>query len=156
MNDLQEALKDLRDIHLPEPVSIWPLAPGWWMLLVLIPVLIFILRILLKRMLMPKYKKLALKELANISVNYDINRNSHETCGEVALLIRKSLVAKIGNQEVAGLVGEEWLAYLDRLSKTNCFTEGTGRHIISAPYAKDSDVDIDELISATKKLLGHL
>ena len=156
MNDMQEALKDLRDIHLPDPVSVWPLAPGWWILMILIPVLLVLLRFVIKRMLMPKYKKLALKELTSISVNYEISRNSHETCGEVALLIRKALVAKIGNQEVAGLVGEEWLAYLDRLSKTNCFTEGTGRLIISAPYAKESDVDIDELLSATKKLLGRL
>lgn len=24
------ALSELRDIHLPDPVSFWPLAPGWW------------------------------------------------------------------------------------------------------------------------------
>ena len=26
-------LDQLADIHLPDPVSWWPLAPGWWMLL---------------------------------------------------------------------------------------------------------------------------
>ena len=31
-----DPLAQLRDIHLPEPVSIWPLAPGWWILLTLL------------------------------------------------------------------------------------------------------------------------
>ena len=156
MNDLQEQLKDLRDIHLPDPVSIFPLAPGWLVLIVLVPVLFFVIRFIVRRLLMPKYKKLALQELSNIATNYEVSNKAHETCGEISLLIRKALVAKIGNKEVAGLVTEEWLTYLDKLSQTDCFTNGAGRNIISAPYSKDSIVDIDELLSATKKLLSRL
>ena len=156
MNDLQEQLKDLRDIHLPDPVSVWPLAPGWWALLIGIPLLYFILRIIFRRLMMPKYKKLALSQLKNIAANFAVAKNKTETAGEISLLIRQALVAKIGHAEVAGLVGEEWLAYLDKLSKTHAFTQGAGRYIISAPFAKQADVDIDELLSATKKLLGKL
>jgi len=175
LNNLQEQLKDLRDIHMPEPVSIWPLAPGWWILLILIPVLFFIVRFIVRRLLMPKYKKIALQELSNITTNYAVAKNSHETCGEISLLIRKALVAKLGNQEVAGLVTGEWLAYLDNLSKTDSFSNGAGRHIVTTPYAKHdgsggiipgqnisskgnlpTESDIEELIVATKKLLGRL
>jgi len=28
-----QALSDLRDIHLPGAVTLWPLAPGWWLIL---------------------------------------------------------------------------------------------------------------------------
>lgn len=30
-----DPLAQLRDIHLPEPISWWPLAPGWWALIIL-------------------------------------------------------------------------------------------------------------------------
>jgi len=159
MNDLQESLKDLRDIHLPEATSFWPLAPGWWILLILVPLLYFIIRYMVRRMLMPKYKKMALAELKNISSDYEVSQNTQETCGEISLLIRQALVAKIGNQAVAGLVSEEWLAYLDKISKTDCFSNGAGRFIVTAPYSNndtESDINIIELIAATKKLLGRL
>ena len=54
MNDLQEQLKDLRDIHLPDPVSIWPLAPGWWALMILVPVLYFLIRFIVRKVREPK------------------------------------------------------------------------------------------------------
>ncbi|MDE0747891.1 MAG: DUF4381 domain-containing protein [Porticoccaceae bacterium] len=30
-----DPLAQLRDIHLPEPILWWPLAPGWWVLIIL-------------------------------------------------------------------------------------------------------------------------
>ena len=32
MEPIDPAEIPLRDIHLPEPISWWPLAPGWWIL----------------------------------------------------------------------------------------------------------------------------
>ena len=33
---IENPLVNLKDIHLPSPVSFWPPAPGWWILAVLL------------------------------------------------------------------------------------------------------------------------
>ena len=36
-----DPLAALRGLHLPEPVGLWPLAPGWWMVFVAFSLLLF-------------------------------------------------------------------------------------------------------------------
>jgi len=157
MDQLQEALKDLRDIYPPDAVSIWPLAPGWWALIVLIPLLFLLIRFLLKLKSKPNYRKLAAEELQNIIADFEIQRNSHKTVGELSLFIRKALVAKRGNAEIAGLVGADWLDYLDDVSGTKLFSEGGASIVATSPYRKqDEDLDLTDLISATTSLVKKL
>ncbi|MBL4711699.1 MAG: DUF4381 domain-containing protein [Gammaproteobacteria bacterium] len=33
---MNEQALNLKDIHLPEPILWWPLAPGWWMVIALL------------------------------------------------------------------------------------------------------------------------
>lgn len=156
MNDLQELLKDLKDIHEPTAISAWPPAIGWWVLPVLIGLLIVVFYWWLKRLRTPNFKKIALLDLKNIETNYQIQKNAKETTGEIALLIRKAMVAKYGNQKIAGMIESEWLAYLDNVSQTDSFSNGAGSVIVTAPYSKECDVDVESLFLATRKLLGRL
>ena len=157
MDQLQEALKDLRDIHTPDPVSLWPLAPGWWILLILVLLLILLIRYLLTRKRKPKVKKLASEELQNILADYEIQRNGFRAAGEISLFIRKVLVAKNGNEAVAGLIGNDWLEYLDSASGTDLFTKGGASIIATLPYRQfQEDLDLQDLISATKSLVNKL
>jgi len=156
MENLQEALKDLRDIHNPEAISSWPIAPGWWLTLILLVIIIFVFIRLIRKHNTPKYKKLAIQEYQNILANYQIQKNSHDTVNQLALLIRKALVAKDGNEKVAGLIGDEWLHYLDQKSGTSLFSSGVGKVLVSGQYQKEIDPEIDDLLHATKKLLSRL
>ena len=156
MNDLQELLKDLKDIHEPVAISAWPPAIGWWILPLAILLLIVIIFKVIRYKRRPNYKKIALIDLKNIETNYQIQKNAHETASELALLIRKAMVAKFGNQTVAGMIESEWLRKLDSVSNTELFSNGPGKILITAPYTKESKVDIEELFGATKKLLSQL
>lgn len=156
MDELQEALKDLRDIHEPAPISYWPPAPGWWVVLLLTIVAILLLRWWVKRDKSPPYKKLANEELKNITTNYEVQRNGHKTAGEISELIRKVMVLTDKRSEVAGMIDEEWLSYLDEKSGTNLFTSGAGRVLTTVIYQKESDIDVDGLIAATRILIKNV
>ena len=72
--DLADPLTQLHDIHLPEPVSAWPPAPGWWLLAIVLLVLIAYTtyRVLRKRR-RNRYRQLALQELAHIQSRTTLN-----------------------------------------------------------------------------------
>jgi len=156
MDELQEALKDLRDIHEPDPISFWPPAPGWWIMLLFAIMAIFLLRWWLKRDKSPRYKKLANEALKNITTNYEVQRNGYKAAGEISELIRKVMVLTDDRSEVAGMIDEEWLSYLDSKSGTDSFTKGAGRVLTTAIYQKESDIDVEGLLAATKVLLKNV
>ena len=57
-----QLLEQLRDVHLPEPVSWWPLAPGYWIVLALVVVVLGMLAYWLRHQ--PKRKTQHLKQAA--------------------------------------------------------------------------------------------
>lgn len=61
-------LDQLRDIHLPEPILWWPLAPGWWLLIIMAVVLAaWLVRILYNKYSARLYRRQALKRLDQLA-----------------------------------------------------------------------------------------
>ena len=68
MNSPANPLDQLRDIHLPEPISWWPLAPGWWLLIIAAVVLAAWLVVhLYNRYNAGLYRRQALKKLDQLA-----------------------------------------------------------------------------------------
>ena len=62
-----DPLANLRDIHLPDPISWWPPAPGWWLLLLLIVAAVCYLGAMaIKRYNRRLYRRQAMAELRQI------------------------------------------------------------------------------------------
>ena len=64
---MNDPLAQLKDIHLPPPVSWWPPAPGWWLLAALLLAMIAgIVAYVLWRRKYHAWRKAALQELAQL------------------------------------------------------------------------------------------
>ena len=102
-----QELTKLHDIHLPEPISWWPLAPGWWGLLLIVLAALVGFWFWYRRP-SQRLRRSGLRELATIEST---------TVGDAALaqalehLVRRYAVARYGRAAVAGLSGSRWLAF---------------------------------------------
>jgi hypothetical protein len=148
----------LRDIHLPELLGIWPLAPGWWLLIATLT-LFLALRIhtAFRRWRHNAPRRRALRELTRIRLEYDRGVDLVTLGKALSELLRRAMLAYAPRQDVAGLTGKRWLEWLDGGLDAKLFSEGPGRVLHVLPYidtaGEDKDIDIDELIDVVRARL---
>jgi hypothetical protein len=134
----------LRDIHLPEPISWWPPAPGWWILLFLSLLLCFTAWLLYKRRQKKKHQRASMQSLTIIRAGFDKDQNNAKLLRELSVLMRRSCITFYPRELSAGLTGEQWLGFLDATSANKEFSDGIGKILASAPYLPEqSKIDID-------------
>jgi hypothetical protein len=156
---MNENALPLRDLHLPEPIGWWPLAPGWWVILAIgAAALGYVLRRLYRRWQSNAPRRFALRELARIEAEFLEHRNPVTLGKQVSELLRRGMLAYAPRDEVAGLTGEAWLAWLDRGMPVPYFHTEGGKSLLNLPYRDPdgdfSDVDIGALLSAVRMRLG--
>ena len=136
----------LRDLHLPDVISWWPLAPGWWVVIALALIgLGFLLRAWLRTRARGAARRYALLQLSEIEQQYDEQRNLVAFGASLSELLRRTMLAYTPRENVAGLTGEEWLRWLDRDLAQPVFVEGPGRQLLDLPYRNpDSDLSLTD------------
>lgn len=134
----------LRDIHIPDAVSAWPPAPGWWILVISSLILITTTLYLLWRSgQRNRYRRLAVKQLAALK---PLHQNPASYLQQLNYLLKQTAIAETNQSGVAGLTGNQWLEYLDRGIDGNQFSQGIGKVLLTGPYAIDApSVDIVKL-----------
>lgn len=145
----------LRDLHLPEPVGWWPLAPGWWVLIgVATVILLYFMRKAWLRWRADAARRIALQELERVESAYRETPNPVLLATRLSELLRRTMLAYSPRKEVAGLTGSAWLAWLDRGLEEKYFTEGPGTLLKELPYRRvDSaggGADVDGLLKAVR------
>ncbi|MCB1825609.1 MAG: DUF4381 domain-containing protein [Candidatus Competibacteraceae bacterium] len=143
-------LADLRDIHLPEPVSWWPPAPGWWLLAVLSLLVVGgLLWWRHHRRRTPQ--RVALAELTRLRVDFQRDGDGAAIAAGISTLLRRLALAHFPRNQVAGLVGDAWLRFLDRTGGGNPFSAGPGRALIQAPYRCTTEaLEIEALLNVAE------
>jgi hypothetical protein len=76
-----------------------------------------------------------------------------EAIRELPVLLKRVAIAGYSRATVASLMGEEWLAFLDRTGGTKEFTEGSGRMLPEILYASIESLKTlpDERVAALRE-----
>jgi len=146
----------LRDIHLPEPISWWPPATGWWLLAALAVLLLAAMVLLLTYRRRTRLKRDAQAELRQIQDQYRQHQNDSLTIRQLSTLLRRVAISCDGRKQVASLTGTAWLQYLDQLGGGTQFTAGAGRMLVEAPYRRQTENCAAELLEICQGWLNNL
>lgn len=145
-------LEDLRDIHLPEAISAWPLAIGWYCLMLIIVLSsVFLAWKLLKKFNKMRAKYAALKKLKALKHAYENKMDAAYIAQQLSILLHRVALAYYPRKRVAGLMGEAWLNFLDEdinvKQQATVFSSKEGRLLTTAPYSQTVIDDLSPLFS---------
>lgn len=144
-------LPELRDIHIPNGVSIFPLAYGWWMIIIAIIFLTISYKII-KTFIKNSKKRYALEIINNIDKS-----NPIQSAIIISETLRRICVYKF--PDAKNLAGNDWINFLNQKSKKQA-SKKDEELLLNAPYVKkDSQTfdkkDISSLANFAKKWIGE-
>jgi len=149
-----DPLAQLRDIHLPEAVSWWPLAPGWWVLgALLVAGLAYTGHFLWQRHHAFTYRRQALARVKQLP-----NNCQHQRIIALFALLKRVAVSAYPKLHLSSLNQAEFITFLN-LSCPKAGFDQLPNDWQMLFYAKDSEVSaelVDQLVaSGTQWIKGH-
>lgn len=149
--NINDPLSRLKDIHLPEPVSWWPLAPGWYILAIALALLLVLSGWKLYQWWRwQKPKRMALKMLAEYQQQAKDEKNTALLCARVSELLRRVALVYFPREQVAGLSGDAWLEFLNQTSKKISFSP-VRELLLEAPFANNQPQRLTPLFNRSKE-----
>ncbi len=143
-------LANLRDIHLPEAVSIWPLGPGYYALLALVIVVLLLIIKHRHHRNRTAPKREALLTLTKIETSYHEGAPPKLVAAEVNHLLKQVALVYHPRTDVAGLHSVDWLSFLESTSRNIDF-KSVQAGLVDTPFNPDSEEDLDALLSAARR-----
>ena len=157
--EAEDPLSQLRDIHLPEAVTFWPPAPGWWVLLVLLLIgLAFVYRQAIITMIQRRKLANALEQLNDAHLHFTVQSQDAENRNQAGLeflaainsLLNRVVMVKYPDAPSEKLSGNKWLEFLDSFDNSTDFTQGAGSALAEGVYRRTFDADADALLALAK------
>ena len=149
----------LRDLHLPEAVGWWPLAPGWWVVIAMLLLgCAYLVRLYLMQRSQSAARRHALKQLAALTTEFEQHGDVVVFSSAMSELLRRTMLAYAPRANVAGLTGDQWLAWLDRDLDQPRFQGDVGRKLLELPYRRPGDelsaLEVVDLVAAVRQRLA--
>ena len=114
-----DPLAQLRDIHLPDPISWWPLAPGWWLLIIITVVgLATVGRLLVNRHIERSYRRQALAQLRQLN-----RSDRQQQLVAVFELLRQVAMSAYPQSNFASLAPSDFVYFLQNSCTKSLFVD---------------------------------
>ncbi len=150
-----QELSQLRDIHLPDSIGWWPIAPGWYLLVIVsIVALMSVLFFLNRYYVNGRARRQALRLLAMFQQQYERDANAQLSAARVSELLKRVALVYFPREKVAGLQGESWIAFLTNTASGldfNCVRT----ELLETPYQPMMDCDLHRLFTVARAWINQ-
>jgi len=142
---------ELKDIHMPLSPELWPPAPGWWLLAIMLIVLLSLLSVwLFRQWRRRRLQKEVIANLESLGGDYS-DAQTPQFLAALSILLRRVALMKYPRRQVAALTGRDWLSFLDLHGGEGQYSNGVGKVLAEGPYLRHSEVDKDALLALSRK-----
>ncbi len=131
---------NLNDIHLPDAVSVWPLALGWWLVLGVVIAILMGGWIFMRYWRKKAAYRLALQQLK--ALRPVKGQDDAARLADLAVFLRRAAMTLDQHESVAALTGQDWLNYLNRRLPDQPFKGAMGTYLITGAYQSKTSVDV--------------
>jgi len=144
--NLVDLLELLHEIVPPEPVSLLPQTPGWWIALAwLVAVCALVVAAIARQRKANRYRREAIVELQRIEARAGVP----EAPAELAALLKRTALAAYPRRQVASLCGEAWATFLVDSTDGDPVVAEAADSLAHAAYREG--VKLSELIPASRR-----
>jgi hypothetical protein len=158
MTPASDALAQLRDIHLPDPVPFWPPAPGWWIVATVLVALAVAWQLVLRRRRRSAELR-ALRLLDELVEAYAADGDPVALSSGLSALLRRIGLKRLDRAETAGLHGAERARALAGGEREEAaavaLIESLERVVYAGAAACSSGDEPAAWIAATRRLIGR-
>lgn len=161
--DSEELLAQLADIHLPEPVSFWPPAIGWWILAALALVLLIILfRKFASYRRQQKICQYAIAELDRCYDNFsnadpeDIDQSKLNYANQFNTIVRRVALVHYPLANVASLDGAAWVDFIRQKGDSSLLNEQIAAALSRGRFQTRVEVDSQALYELGQSWINSL
>ncbi len=146
--NLPQLLELMHELHLPEPISMIPQTPGWWVLGGwLAAIALVVIDQVVKRRRHNRYRREAQTSLDGIAA-----RTADDPSGsaqEIAALLKRTALAAYPRETVAPLYGGDWAAFLTRTAGNDPEVAAAADRLASGAYR--AVVDASDLVRPARR-----
>ncbi len=148
----QDPLAALHPLREPELIGWWPLAPGWWVLIALLALLLCVAAIVLwRRHQQRAYRRQALAQLSTLQDRYRERRNRASYLQNLNALLKATALRAYPREEVAAISGERWCNWLNSTAGKRADAPQFPTAFASAGYHPDPEhIDTDEVFRCAR------
>lgn len=140
----------LRDIHLPVEPGFWPLAPGWWALLVMVLIIVyFVIKQWIKVRKRRRLNDLMQAQLTQLIKDYDKHQNKHQLAASLSQLLKRFCLHVLKDSDATALTGQAWIDHLNKQLGSDDFN---AHHdvLVLAQYQSDCDYDVPSITAVIR------